>query len=70
MIDRTSEATGFCKHVINNIKAQEDVENWKYEDGNTIRSDRDYQVPEKYAGLIRHVVREIILEKVQLPTID
>lgn len=67
---RTAEATGFSRAAVAKIKTQRDVDEWKFDDGDTITWTRDSVVPEKYSSLVRFAVRELILEKSKALTID
>lgn len=55
---------------MNRNKTEEDVRDWKYKYGDSIRLQRDLKVPHNYVSLVRHVIRNIILEKKKLPTRD
>lgn len=70
LLDRTAEATGFSRAIIAKIKTEEDIENWKYEDGEPIKYRTESQVPDNFIALVRYAVREVILEKSVNLTID
>lgn len=67
---RTSLATGVGKTVCNRIKTEDDVENWPYEEGYKVTCPRNSQVPDKFIAVIRQVVRDILLEKIKMPTVN
>lgn len=52
------------------IRTEEDVNNWKYEDGEKVKLAKQSEVSESYQSLLRYAVREFILEKIKYPTID
>lgn len=70
VVVRTCEATGFSKKVVSKIKTEDDVENWKFEDGQKLIYGPSSVVPDNYQSLLRYAVREVILEKIKYPTID
>ena len=70
VFERTSEAPGFSREVLCKVKSKEDVDNWKFDDGDSIGYKYPKKVPEKYASLIRFAFRELILEKIKYPTLD
>ena len=52
------------------MKTEVDVENWPHEDGVKVTRLRESSVPGSYMSIIRQVVRDILKEKVMMPTID
>lgn len=70
LLERTSEATGFSRAIVNRIKTQDDVDNWKYDDGDAVSTPRDSSIPENFSSLVRHAVRSVILEKKKNTTLD
>ena len=70
VVERTAAATGASRKIVSLIKTEEDVENWKHPSGKPVQLKRDMDVPPKFCALIRHAVREILLEKLSVPTVD
>lgn len=70
LLERTAEATGFSRSVVGQIETYEDVENWKYDEGDVILFKREQIVPENFASLVRYAIREVVLEKKRNLTID
>ena len=56
VLEGTSEATGFSRGVVGKVKSQEDVDNWKFDDGDTIPYKYPKKLPENYAFLIRFAI--------------
>ena len=46
-----------------------DVENWPHEDGVKVECPGQSSVPGSYISIVRQVVRDILLEKLMMPTI-
>ena len=70
VLQRTMAATGFGRTICSRIKTKEDVKNWPYEDGTTIKCNRESAVPDGYISIVRQIVQDILLEKKTIPTID
>ena len=70
VLQRTMEATGFGRTICSKIKTEQDVIDWPHEDGMKVKCTRESSVPNSYISIVRQVVRDILLEKVMLPTID
>ena len=70
VVERLSEATGVGRTLLAKIRTEADVKNWKFSDGKTLEYDFPTVVPDEYASVIGKVMREILLERKMLPTID
>ena len=70
VVERTAAATGASRNIIARIRNDEDVRNWKYNAGESLSIKRLGEVPKNYCSVIRQIVRDLLLEKIQVPTID
>ena len=70
VIQRTVEATGFCKNVASKIRLEKVVTNWNFKDADSVRRNRSTNVPENYESAVCQVIRDLFLEKKKVPTLD
>lgn len=70
VLARTARATGIGKTLVAKIKTQSDVDEWPMESGQNVTCKQPFSVPENYVVLVRKVIREILLEKKKVPSID
>ena len=53
VVDRTAAATGLPERIMNEIRTEEDLENWAYESGQSIAYCHKAQVIESFTLLVR-----------------
>ena len=70
VLERTAAATGASVSTVSLIRTEEDVENWPHQVGVPLKYKRGSVVPHSYCSVVRQVVRDIFLEKTQVPTLD
>ena len=70
VVERTAAATGVSARTINRIRNEEDIKNWFYEGGQSVKTPHDSEVPSSMAVLVRKIIRDMFLEKKLQPTID
>ena len=70
VIQRTFEATGFCKNIVSEISSKTVVTTWKFQDAHSVKRNRSMNVSEKYESVVRQVIRDSFLEKSKVPTLD
>ena len=70
LIQRTVEATGFCKNIVSKISSETVVTNWKFQDADNVKRNRSMGVSEKYESVVRQVIRDLFLEKKKVPSLD
>ena len=70
VVERTAAATGASRNIITRMRYEEDVRKWKYDAEEALLIKRLGEVPKNYCSVIRQIVRDVFLEKIQVPTID
>ena len=70
LLDRIAEATGFVRTIVAKIKTEQDVDDYKYDDGHDITFEGKSFAPDKYSSLLRHAARELILDETKSITVD
>ena len=70
VIQRTVEATGFCKKTVSKINSELVVTNWKFQGAQCVQRNRSMNVGKKYESVVRQVIRNLFLEKKEVPTLD
>ena len=70
MVERTAATTGISARTINRIRNEEDLNNWFYEGGQSVKTPHDSEVPHSMAALVRKIIRDIFLERKRQPAID
>ena len=70
VIQRTLEATGFCKNIVSKINSETFVTNWKFQDAQSVRRNRSMNISEKYESVLRQVIRNLFLEKKEVTTLE
>ncbi len=70
VVERTAAATGASKIIVARIKTDEDVQNWLFDSGESLKTKKKGEVTEKHSALVRHVVRDIYLDKNEIPIVD
>ena len=69
-IQRTVKARGFQEKVVSNISSEIVATIWKFQDADSVRRNRSMNVPKKYDSVDRQVVRDLLLEKKKVRTLD
>ena len=70
VIERTAAATGVSKNIVCRVRTIEDVKDWKKKSGDHVHVRCEPQIPSNFASVVRHVIREIYLERTSVPTLD
>ncbi len=52
VVERTAAATGASHNIVARIKTEEDVENWRFNSGEPLKTLKKSEVPEKYSALV------------------
>ena len=69
VVERTVAATGANHNIVSRIRSQEDIESWQYHCGDSLKYEKKSSVPESFRSIVRMIVRDLFLEKVQVPTV-
>ena len=69
VLERTAAATGVNRNIISKIHTIEDVLDWKNKPGVPVATRKEPVIPKNFSIVFRLTVREIYLERKQLPTL-
>ena len=69
VVERTAAATGVSKNIICRLKSTKDLENRSVQSEAHIVVKLECSVPEKFDILVRKTVRDLFLEKKQMPSL-
>ena len=70
VIRMTAAATGVNKNIVCRIRTVDGVINWQKKPDDTVNVQRESKVSANFSPVIRHVVREMYLERISIPTLD
>ena len=70
VIERTVIATGVSKNMRCRVRTMEDVKGWKKKSGDRVLVGHRPQFPNNFSSVVRHVIREMYLERTSVPTPD
>ena len=69
VVERTAAATGVSNNIICRLKSTEDLENWPIQPDARIGVERECSIPEIFDILVRQTIRDLYLEKKQMPSV-
>ena len=70
VVDRTAAATGVSRTIASKLKSENDVEKAFHEVGEHVAVQQKSQVPDNFRTIVRQTIRDLFLEKKQVPTLD
>ena len=69
VVERTTAATGVAKNIICRLKSADDLKNWHIQHDARFGGERVYPIPENFDIIVRQTVRDLFLEKKQMPSL-
>ena len=70
VIERTAVAIGVKKNIVYRVRTMEDVKDWKKKSGDHVHVRHEPQILINFSSVMRHVIREVYLERTSVPTLD
>ena len=70
VVERTDAAPDVSPTIVSKFKTDKDVIDWQYENEENITLERKGEVPENYSVIIRQAIRDLFLERKQVPSVS